>query len=114
MSLTRQIAALEALGIRRERYLWAPVWAGLAVSYLAIAALFALGLLVGGVLLCRFEAIPEGWTLLSADLLDPRPSQVRFVVQALWLVIFYSGGIAADVVSKGSRRKATSGPSPAA
>ncbi len=108
MSLTRQIAALEALGIRRERYLWAPVWAGLVVSYLAIAALFAFGLLMGGVMLCAVEAIPEGWTLLSTDLIDPRPSQVRFVIRALWLTFIYSGGIAADVVSKGSRDKQSS------
>jgi len=108
MSLTRQIAALEALGIRRERYLWAPIWTGLTVSYLAIAVLFAFGLLMGGVLLCAFEHIPEGWTLLSTDLLDPRPSQVRFVIRALWLVFLYGVGIASDVVSKGSREKASS------
>ncbi len=108
MSLTRQIAALEALGIRRERYLWAPVWAGLALAYLVIAALFAFGLLLGGTLLCSFESIPQGWLLLSSDLLNPRPSQVRFVVRALWLVFIYSGGIAADVVSKGSRDKPSS------
>jgi ABC-type transporter Mla maintaining outer membrane lipid asymmetry permease subunit MlaE len=108
MSLTRQIAALEALGIRRERYLWAPVWGGLALAYLVIAVLFALGLLVGGTLLCSFEHIPQGWMLLSSDLLNPRPSQVRFVIRAVWLVFLYSGGIAADVVSKGSRDKPSS------
>jgi len=70
--------------------------------------LFAFGLLLGGVLLCAFESIPEGWTLLSTDLLDPRPTQVRFVIRAIWLVSLYGVGIASDVVSKGSREKSSS------
>ncbi len=105
MGLTRQIAALEALGIKRERYLWAPTWLALALGYLLIVVVFAFGLLLGGMLLCRLEGIPDAWVILSSDLLSPRPGRGRFLARALWLVVLYAGGIAADVVAKASREK---------
>ena len=58
MSLTRQTTALEALGIRAARYLWVPAWLGLVGSYLLMAALFTLGMLVGGVLYLELR-VPE-------------------------------------------------------
>jgi ABC-type nitrate/sulfonate/bicarbonate transport system ATPase subunit/ABC-type transporter Mla maintaining outer membrane lipid asymmetry permease subunit MlaE len=105
MGLTRQIAALEALGIKRERYLWAPTWLALALGYLFIVTVFAFGLLLGGLLLCQLEKIPDAWVILSSDLVAPRPGRGRFLARALWLVILYAGGIAADVVAKASREK---------
>jgi ABC-type transporter Mla maintaining outer membrane lipid asymmetry permease subunit MlaE len=105
MGLTRQVAALEALGIKRERYLWAPTWLALSIGYLIIVVVFAFGLLLGGLLLCRLEAIPNAWVILSSDLVDPRPGRGRFLARALWLVTLYAGGIAADVVAKASREK---------
>ena len=105
MGLTRQIAALEALGIPRDTYLWAPAWLALALGYLLIALVFAFGLLCGGALLCALERIPDGFHILSIDLLHPRPSRVRFLVRALWLCVLYAGGIASDVIAKANREK---------
>ncbi|MHB8417821.1 MAG: ATP-binding cassette domain-containing protein [Myxococcales bacterium] len=105
MGLTRQVAALEALGIRRERYLWAPAWLAMALGYLVVAFVFAAGLVLGGVVLCRLEHISDAWILLSGDLLDPRPGRWRFLARAVWLTFLYAGGIAADVVAKASREK---------
>jgi ABC-type transporter Mla maintaining outer membrane lipid asymmetry permease subunit MlaE len=105
MGLTRQIAALEALGIRRENYLWAPTWLALSLSYLAVLVVFALGLLLGGLALCRVSGIHDGWIMLSSEFLDPRPGRRRFLARALWLSILYAGGIAADVVEKANREK---------
>jgi energy-coupling factor transporter ATP-binding protein EcfA2 len=47
MGLTRQTAALEALGIDRRAYLWAPSWIAVGLAYLAVAALFAAGMIAG-------------------------------------------------------------------
>jgi hypothetical protein len=40
-----------------------------APSTLAIAALFALGMIAGGLLGCRAYGVPESWPLLTGDLL---------------------------------------------
>jgi ABC-type transporter Mla maintaining outer membrane lipid asymmetry permease subunit MlaE len=105
MGLTRQIAALEALGVSREKYLWAPVYAALALSFLLVALVFAGGLLVGGLLLCKLEGIHGGWQLIGADVLHPRPERAVYTMRALWLAGIYALGIAADVVAKGSADK---------
>ena len=107
MGLTRQTAALEALGIERERYLWAPTWMALATGYLLIVLVFAFGLLLGGLFLCRLERISDAWLILSADLFQPRPGRGRFLARAVWLAVLYAGGISADVVTKASREKPT-------
>ncbi|PRP95432.1 Arginine transport ATP-binding protein ArtM [Enhygromyxa salina] len=111
MSLTRQTSALEALGISKARYLWVPAWLGLVGSYLAMAALFTLGMLVGGVLYIELR-VPEldgGWTfaweLLTADILDPPPERAVFRVRALGLCCVYALGIAGDAIAKGARAK---------
>ena len=105
MGLTRQIAALEALGVSRERYLWAPVYCALALSFVLVALLFAAGLLAGGLILCKLQGVAGGWQLLGRDLLEPRPERLVYSVRALWLVGIYALGIAADVVAKGSADK---------
>jgi ABC-type multidrug transport system ATPase subunit/ABC-type transporter Mla maintaining outer membrane lipid asymmetry permease subunit MlaE len=106
MGLTRQTLALEALGVDRRRYLWAPAWVALGVAYLVVAALFALGMLAGGWLVCRHYGVPDAWALLTGDLVDPRPERVRYTVRAAFLVWIYAWGIASDVVAKGGADKA--------
>ncbi len=114
MSLTRQTTALEALGISKTRYLWVPAWLGLAVSYVLLAALFTLGMLVGGLLYLdlrvpELTAGPEGlrfaWELLTADIVDPPPDRAVFRVRALGLCCVYALGIAGDAIAKGAREK---------
>ncbi len=105
MGLTRQTLALDALGVDRRAYLWAPAWLALAVSYLVVAAVFALGMIAGGLLVCRAHGIPDGWALLTGDLLDPRPERLVYALRAGFLVWIYAWGIASDVVAKGGAPK---------
>jgi thiamine transport system ATP-binding protein len=105
MGLTRQTLALEALGVDRRRYLWAPAWIALGVAYLAASALFALGMIAGGWLVCRHYGMTDAWALLTGDLVDPRPERVRYAVRAAFLVWIYAWGIASDVIAKGGAEK---------
>ena len=105
MGLTKQTLALDALGVDRRAYLWAPAWLSIALCYLAVAALFALGMIAGGLLVCRAYHIPHAWELLTGDLLDPRPERLRYAVRAAFLVWIYAWGIASDVVAKGGAPK---------
>jgi ABC-type transporter Mla maintaining outer membrane lipid asymmetry ATPase subunit MlaF/ABC-type transporter Mla maintaining outer membrane lipid asymmetry permease subunit MlaE len=105
MSLTKQTLALDALGVDRKAYLWAPAWLAAALCYLAVAALFAAGMIAGGLLVCRSYGIHDGWQLLTGDLLDPRPERLRYAVRAAFLVWMYGWGIASDVVAKGGAPK---------
>src|SRR5688500_5817130 len=75
MGLTKQTLALDALGVDRRSYLWAPAWLAAALCYLAIAALFAAGMIVGGIFVCRAHGITNGWELITGDILDPRPER---------------------------------------
>ncbi|HSK00347.1 MAG TPA: ATP-binding cassette domain-containing protein [Kofleriaceae bacterium] len=105
MGLTKQTLALDALGVDRRSYLWAPAWLTVAVCYLAVAALFALGMIAGGLLVCRAYGVPDAWQLLTGDLLDPRPERAPYVARAGFLVWIYAWGIASDVVAKGGAAK---------
>jgi ABC-type transporter Mla maintaining outer membrane lipid asymmetry permease subunit MlaE len=105
MGLTKQTLALDALGVDRRAYLWAPAWLATAVCYLAVAALFALGMILGGLLVCRAYDVPNAWELLTGDLLDPRPERIRYALRAGFLVWIYAWGIASDVVAKGGAPK---------
>ncbi len=105
MGLTKQTLALDALGVDRRAYLWAPAWLAAALCYLAVAALFALGMILGGLLVCRAYDVPDAWSLLTGDLFDPRPERTRYTVRALFLVWIYAWGIASDVVAKGGSPK---------
>ncbi len=105
MGLTKQTLALDALGVDRRAYLWAPAWLTTALCYLAVAALFALGMIAGGWLVCRTYDVPHAWELLTGDLLDPRPERLRYTLRALFLVWIYAWGIASDVVAKGGAPK---------
>lgn len=105
MGLTKQTLALDALGVDRRSYLWAPAWLSAALSYLAIATIFAGGMIAGGILVCRAHGITNGWELLTGDIFDPRPERLRYVVRAAFLVWVYAWGIASDVVAKGGAPK---------
>jgi ABC-type transporter Mla maintaining outer membrane lipid asymmetry ATPase subunit MlaF/ABC-type transporter Mla maintaining outer membrane lipid asymmetry permease subunit MlaE len=105
MGLTRQTLALDALGVDHRAYLWAPAWLAAAVCYLAVAALFALGMIAGGLLVCRAYGVTGAWPLLTGDLLDPRPERVPYALRAGFLVWIYAWGIASDVIAKGGAAK---------
>jgi ABC-type transporter Mla maintaining outer membrane lipid asymmetry ATPase subunit MlaF/ABC-type transporter Mla maintaining outer membrane lipid asymmetry permease subunit MlaE len=105
MGLTKQTLALDALGVDRRAYLWAPAWVSLGITYLAVAALFALGMIGGGMLVCESYGIHDAWQLLTGDILDPRPERLRYAVRAGFLVWIYAWGIASDVVAKGGGPK---------
>jgi ABC-type transporter Mla maintaining outer membrane lipid asymmetry ATPase subunit MlaF/ABC-type transporter Mla maintaining outer membrane lipid asymmetry permease subunit MlaE len=105
MGLTKQTLALDALGVDRRAYLWAPAWLAAALCYLAVAALFALGMIAGGMLVCDSYGITNGWELLTGDVLDPRPERLRYTVRAAFLVWIYAWGIASDVIAKGGAPK---------
>ena len=105
MGLTKQTLALDALGVDRRAYLWAPAWLSAAFAYLVVAALFALGMIVGGIMVCRAHGVTDAWDLLTGDLLDPRPERLRYAVRAGFLIWIYAWGIASDVVAKGGAPK---------
>jgi ABC-type transporter Mla maintaining outer membrane lipid asymmetry permease subunit MlaE len=105
MGLTKQVLAMEALGVDRRSYLWAPAWLSLGISFICVASLFGLGMIVGGVLLCSQYDVPGSWELLTADILDPRPERARYAIRAALLVWVYAWGIASDVVAKGGAPK---------
>jgi ABC-type transporter Mla maintaining outer membrane lipid asymmetry ATPase subunit MlaF/ABC-type transporter Mla maintaining outer membrane lipid asymmetry permease subunit MlaE len=105
MGLTKQTLALDALGVDRRSYLWGPAWLSAALSFLAVSALFALGMIGGGMLVCESYGITNAWELLTGDLLDPRPERLRYTVRAGFLVWIYAWGIASDVVAKGGAPK---------
>lgn len=107
MRLSRQTAALEALGIPRSSYLWAPLWVALTLAFVIVAATFALGLVVGGVALCSVEGIDHGWELLTSDLLDPVPARAPYVVRAVALCFIYAVGCASDAIARGDGPKET-------
>jgi thiamine transport system ATP-binding protein len=105
MDLGKQTLALEALGVSRRAYLFGPTWFAVGATYLIVAALFAAGMVAGGLLLCRQYGMEGGLDLLTADLLDPRPERMRYAVRAGFLVWVYAWGLASDVVAKGGARK---------
>jgi len=106
MDLGKQTLALDALGVSRRSYLFGPAWFAVGACYLVVAALFAAGMVAGGLLLCRQYGMHGGLELLTGDLLDPRPERMRYAVRAGFLVWIYAWGLASDVVAKGGARKA--------
>jgi ABC-type transporter Mla maintaining outer membrane lipid asymmetry ATPase subunit MlaF/ABC-type transporter Mla maintaining outer membrane lipid asymmetry permease subunit MlaE len=105
MGLTKQTLALDALGVDRRAYLWGPAWLAAALCYFAVACVFALGMIGGGMLVCESYGITNAWELLTGDVLDPRPERLRYTVRAAFLVWIYGWGIASDVIAKGGAPK---------
>jgi ABC-type nitrate/sulfonate/bicarbonate transport system ATPase subunit/ABC-type transporter Mla maintaining outer membrane lipid asymmetry permease subunit MlaE len=109
MSLTRQTAALRGLGIAEARYLWLPALLGLALAYVALAAVFTAGMLLGGLVYLKVQVptLADPWAVVTADLVDPPAARAPFRARALVLVGLYAGGIAADAVAKGASDKSS-------
>jgi ABC-type nitrate/sulfonate/bicarbonate transport system ATPase subunit/ABC-type transporter Mla maintaining outer membrane lipid asymmetry permease subunit MlaE len=105
MGLTKQTLALDALGVDRRAYLWAPAWFTVGVSYLVVATVFALGMIAGGLLVCRSYHVPHAWDVLTSDFLDPRPERAPYAWRAMFLVWMYAWGIASDTIAKGGAPK---------
>jgi ABC-type transporter Mla maintaining outer membrane lipid asymmetry permease subunit MlaE len=105
LELGKQGLALEALGVSRKTYLWGPAWWALGLAYLAVAALFAAGMVAGGLLVCRQYDMRGSFALLTGDILDPRPERFRYAVRAAFLVWVYAWGLASDVVARGGAGK---------
>jgi ABC-type nitrate/sulfonate/bicarbonate transport system ATPase subunit/ABC-type transporter Mla maintaining outer membrane lipid asymmetry permease subunit MlaE len=108
MVLTKQVSALQALGIDVRPYLIVPTWIVLMAAYLAVAAVFVVGMIAGGTALTMVLGMDDGFQLLTGDLLDPLPERVKYDIRALVLVWIYAWGIASDVVTRGSRTKNSS------
>lgn len=105
MGLTKQTLALDALGIDSRNYLWAPTWVALGLAYLGTAAVFIMGMIGGGYLVCRAHGVPAPWALLTGDLFDPRPERALYVVRAVFLLWMYAWGMASDTIAKGAAPK---------
>jgi len=105
MGLTRQIAALEALGIKRENYLWVPGWIGMTLAFLVVATVFAGGMLLGGAWQSYQAGLANPWPILLGDIIDPEPKRAMLRTRTAWLVGIYAVGIAADVIYRGTARK---------
>jgi taurine transport system ATP-binding protein len=107
MSLTRQTAALRALGLAESRYLWLPAWLGLAGAFVLMVSIFVGGMVLGGVLYLDFNApeVTSAYAMITADLFDPTPEREVFRTRAIWLAAVYAVGIGADAVAKGASDK---------
>jgi ABC-type multidrug transport system ATPase subunit len=113
ISLTRQSAALRALGVPEHRYLWTPAWLGLTASFLCLAALFTAGMVLGGTVYVHgVEHVATTWQqayeIVTAQLLDPTQEERKLLVRAAVLLSIYSVGIGADAIAKGAKEKETS------
>jgi len=105
MGLTKQTMAMDALGVRSKAYLWSPSWFTLGLCYIAVATVFAFGMVLGGMMVCKHYGMEGSWELLTADLFDPRPERAKYTSRAMLLVWIYAWGIASDVVAKGGADK---------
>ncbi len=108
LTLTRQVTALRALGIKPAMYLWAPTWLVVGLAYLVVAGLFCASMIAGGWLLATQSGVENAFELLTGDLIDPRPERKAHLARALVLFWIYAWGIASDVVAKGTDRKRSS------
>ncbi len=105
MKLNGQVAAMEALGIRRIAYLWGPAWAALVTAFLVVAMTFAFGFLVGSLVLCLWNDVPDALALMTGDLFDPPPERAGYRVRAVMLVAIYAAGIASDAIARADEPK---------
>ncbi len=108
LALGRQTTALKALGIRTETYLWLPGLVALSLAFWLTALVIAAGMLLGGAVVHVLQAgghLLPVLARLAGDLLDPVPERATLRNRALWLILLYGPGIAADVVHRGTDLK---------
>jgi ABC-type nitrate/sulfonate/bicarbonate transport system ATPase subunit/ABC-type transporter Mla maintaining outer membrane lipid asymmetry permease subunit MlaE len=105
LQLNRQVLALQGLGVAPERYLWAPSFSALALSYVATALVFMVAMVVGGYVLFAQYHVPQSFAVLTSDFLAPPPSRVSYLVRGIWLIGCYSLALAAIVVSRAAKPK---------
>lgn len=105
LELGKQVEALEGLGVRPERYLWAPTWAALVLAYAVSCIGFCVAMGVGGWCLFQLNDAPHAVAVLSSDFLDPAPERLPYRVRALWLVCCYAIAVASIVVGRAAGEK---------
>ncbi len=105
MKLNGQIAAMEALGIRRKNYLWGPAWAALVWAFLAVAFTFAVGFLIGSLILCAADDVPNAFAVMTGDIFDPPPERAAYRIRAVMLVLIYAAGCASDAIARADEPK---------
>jgi len=105
MKLSGQVAAMEALGIRRTAYLWGPAWTALVAAFLVVATTFAIGFLIGSLILCAWYDVPDALALMTGDFIDPTPDRAAYRVRAVALVLIYAVGIASDAIARADEPK---------
>lgn len=105
LRLSKQVTAMEALGIGRVPHLWGPSWTALVIAFLVVAATFAAGFVLGGVSLCELYGMPDAFEVLTSDLLDPPPDRAPYRVRALCLVAVYAVGCASDAIARADEPK---------
>jgi ABC-type transporter Mla maintaining outer membrane lipid asymmetry permease subunit MlaE len=108
LQLHGQVTALEGLGVRPARYLWAPSWVGLVVAYLATFGVFTIAMLLGGWCLYASSQVSDALGIIAADFIAPPPSRYPALARALWSVGIYTLAIASIVVAKGREAKQSS------
>jgi ABC-type transporter Mla maintaining outer membrane lipid asymmetry permease subunit MlaE len=72
---------------------------------LIAAVAIAAGMIAGGWLLATQLGMNDALSLLTADLLDPRPDRSANLWRGIFLVWIYGWGIASDTIAKGSAAK---------
>jgi ABC-type nitrate/sulfonate/bicarbonate transport system ATPase subunit/ABC-type transporter Mla maintaining outer membrane lipid asymmetry permease subunit MlaE len=108
LQLHGQVTALDGLGVRPARYLWAPSWMGLVVAYLATFGVFTVAMILGGWCLYASSQVGDAFGVIAADFIAPPPSRYPALARALWSVAVYTLAIASIVVAKGREAKQSS------
>lgn len=108
LQLHGQVAALDGLGVRPARYLWAPSWMGLVAAYLATFGVFTVAMILGGWCLYASSQVGDPFGIIAADFIAPPPSRYPALARALWSVAVYTLAIASIVVAKGREAKQSS------
>ena len=107
MSLTQQTTALRALGISETRYLWLPAWLGMGISFVALAAIFTLGMVIGSTLYLEFSVpqIEDSFDVVTADLRTASANRAELHARFFFLIALYAVGIGADAIAKATTEK---------
>ena len=105
MRLHGQVTALEGIGVDPRRYLVAPAFLGLLVSYLAAAAVFVVAMIGGGYALYRALGVDKAFDVLTSSFVDPVAAQLPNLERGLWLFGIYAFALSTLAVAKGMTPK---------